>query len=473
MKKLLILFLTGAMLLMTCACTEVTNQAEEITATLQVGFGRTDITPEDSVPLAGYGNTSKRMSQDILDYLYATCIAITDAKGQTVLLYSQDLVNSSQTETVRSAVSQTTGIPAENIMVAATHTHSAPDQSSKHENINFWKLDYVNAMVEAAQAALADRSDAEMYIGSTATDRLNFIRHYKLSDGTYGGSNFGNFANNPVQDYATENDPELQVIRFARAAEDKKDILLVNWQSHPLLTGGMTATDVSADFIGNARSYLEEKTGSLFAYFTGAAGNHNPVSRIVEDMRTEDHKEYGQMLGDHVLDALDNMAKLETGDIKINRQMYTCKINHDMEDRIEDAKKVAERYNATDRDTGNILARELGFSSVYHANAIIRRAGMEQTRDVELNAVSIGGFSLIAAPYEMFANHGTYIKEATPFDMTFVITCCNGVNGYIPSTDAYDYGCYESHTGNFARETGDELAEKYVSMLNQLKNGGE
>lgn len=470
MKRCLTLLLIAAILIATCACGGTANKEEEKITAFQVGFGRTDITPEDSVPLAGYGNTSKRMSKDVLDYLYATCIAITDTKGQTILLFSQDLVNSSQTQTVRSAVSQATGVPAENIMVAATHTHSAPDQTSQHENIAFWKLDYVNRMVEAAEAALADRADAEIMIGRANTENLNFIRHYLLSDGSYGGSNFGDFANNTIVDHATTNDPGLQVLKFVRTAEVKKDILMVNWQSHPLLTGGMEATDISADFIGSTRSYLEEKTDSLFAYFTGAAGNHNPVSRIKEEMRTEDHKAYGQMLGDHVLAALENMTSLETAEIKTKQVMYECKINHDMEEKLEDAKKVAALYSATNRDTGNVLARELGFSSVYHANAVIRRAGLKQTRLVELNAVSIGGFSFIAAPYEMFANHGTYIKENTPFDMTFVISCCNGGHGYIPSTDAYDYGCYESHTGNFTRETGDELAKEYVSMLEQLKD---
>lgn len=464
--------LAFALLLNLNACVDQQIQQEEKVHSFQVGFGRSDITPEDSVPLAGYGNTGKRMSKDILDYLYTTCIAITDAKGETVLLYSQDLVNSSQTDTVRSAVSQATGIPAERIMVAATHTHSAPDQSSKHENIIFWKIKYAEKMVEAAEAALADRSAAEIYVGRAETEKLNFIRHYKLSDGSYGGSNFGDFANNTIVEHAAPNDPGVQVLKIVRPAENKKDIIMANWQSHPLMTGGLTKGDVSADFIGSMRTYLESETDDLFVYFTGAAGNHNPSSRIKEEMRTEDYKEYGKLLGDYILTAQENLTKLETADIKVNKQMYECNINHDLEEKLEDAKKVSALYSATDRDTGNVLARELGFSSVYHANAVIRRAGLEKSRSVELNAVSIGGFSFIAAPYEMFANHGAYIKENTPFDMTFVISCCNGAHGYIPSTDAYDYGCYESHTGNFTRETGDKLAAEFVSMLNQLKNGG-
>lgn len=44
------------------------------------------------------------------------------------------------------------------------------------------------------------------------------------------------------------------------------------------------------------------------------------------------------------------------------------------------------------------------------------------------------------------------------------------LTGYIPNTQSYDYGCYESHTSNFTRETGDELVEAYISMLEQLNS---
>ena len=466
MKKYVCAIL-AVLLILLPGCAEK-NETQETKQTFRVGFGRVDITPADSVPLAGYGNTSKRMSTTLLDYLYATCIAITDVEGNTLLLFSQDLVNSSQTDTVRSAISKATGVPESHIMVAATHTHSAPDQGSSHENITFWKLDYVDNMVKAAEAALADRSEATLSIGSIDTENLNFIRHYKLSDGSYGGSNFGDFTKNTIVDHAAANDPQLQVLKVTR--EGKKNILLVNWQSHPLMTGGLTKPDISADFIGSTRSYLEEKTDDYFVYFTGAAGNHNPTSRITEENRATDYKEYGQLLGDYILSATETMTSLESGEIKVNRQLYECSINHDMEEKLEEAKEVYQLYSTTDRDTGNVLARQLGFSSVYHANAVLRRAKLDQTQPVELNAISIGDFSFIAAPYEMFANHGVYIKENTPFPMTFVISCCNGANGYIPSAEAYDYGCYESHTGNFTRETGDQLAQEYVSMLKQLQN---
>ena len=54
---------------------------------LYIGFGRTCITPAESVPLAGYGNTSRRMSKRVLSDIYSTCIAFRDMEGSTVLLF--------------------------------------------------------------------------------------------------------------------------------------------------------------------------------------------------------------------------------------------------------------------------------------------------------------------------------------------------------------------------------------------------
>ena len=70
----------------------------------------------------------------------------------------------------------------------------------------------------------------------------------------------------------------------------------------------------------------------------------------------------------------------------------------------------------------------------------------------------------------MFASHGASIKANSPFDTTFVITCCNGGNGYIPTQQAHDYGCYESHTGRFIPGTGEELVKVLGESLTELKN---
>ena len=52
--------------------------------------------------------------------------------------------------------------------------------------------------------------------------------------------------------------------------------------------------------------------------------------------------------------------------------------------------------------------------------------------------------------------------------MTFVITCSGPHVGYIPTKEAYEYGCYESHTSKLSPGTAEALVEQFVTMLSDL-----
>ena len=471
MKKLLCFLLASLLILGCFGCTQSESSSgttPDTTAAFRVGYGRKDITPIDLVPLAGFGNSFNRISKGALDYLYVTCVAIADSEGNTVLLMSEDLLLSAFAVEARKQISTATGLPLENVMLAATHTHSAPDQASSDPVIATWKLRYFEQCVKAAQEALADLSPAEISIGNTDVEGLNFIRHYLLNDGTYAGDNFGNWSSG-IKDYAEPNDPQMQLIRFTRAAEDKKDVLMMNWQAHPCITGGNEKFDISADFIGSTRSYVEQQSDVNFVYFTGAAGNENCSSRIVAETPTKDNKEFGKLLGDWVLKVMENMEPVQSGPVKVKHIPFVGQIDKTMQDKLTQAKEVAALMVATDQITANAKAVEYGFSSCFHANAVVSRASMGDTQTINAYAISVGDISFITAPYEMFATHGMQIKENTPFKTTFVITLANSYLGYIPSDLAYDYGCYESHTGRFARGTGNELAAAYLDALNELK----
>ena len=83
--------------------------------------------------------------------------------------------------------------------------------------------------------------------------------------------------------------------------------------------------------------------------------------------------------------------------------------------------------------------------------------------------VGIFQFDLVAWLFGSSAALGSRMKTESPFATTFVISCCNGANGYLPTNKAFDYGCYESFTGRFARGTGDRVADTLVSMLKEMK----
>lgn len=439
-------------------------------STLEVGFGRMKITPSFGVPLAGYGNTHLRISDNVVSDLWVSCVAITDAEGNDLLLLSQGLVNSVWAEDVRQILTGATGIPQDHIVLASTHTHCGPDQNSGLQSIKAWKQEYLLQVTLAAEAAIADRAAADIYIGQTKTENLSFVRHYLMSDGSYAGDNFGDFINNTIVSHAREVDPQLQVIRFDRSTAGKKSLLMVNWQCHPMWDARVVWKNVSADYIGTTRDYIEEKTGDLFIFFQGAAGDHSTRSKFPEEVRAKDATEFGQLLGDDIIDAAQGMKQLEAAPIRVGQVMFEGDVNHTMEDKLDLAQEVEDLYRKTDRDTGNVRARQYGFSSVYHSNAVLRRSKYEATRIMGISAIRIGQLSFVTAPYEMFGDHGAAIKAGSPCESTFVLGYCNGAYGYIPNAQAYDYGCYESHTGNFTRETGDELVQTYISMLQQLQS---
>ena len=77
-----------AILLFLCACGP--KEEPEPDSKLLMGYGKAEITPKDSIQLNGYGTSSNRMSTEVLDDLYVTCIAVKE--DTTNLLYSQDLL---------------------------------------------------------------------------------------------------------------------------------------------------------------------------------------------------------------------------------------------------------------------------------------------------------------------------------------------------------------------------------------------
>jgi hypothetical protein len=86
-----------------------------------------------------------------------------------------------------------------------------------------------------------------------------------------------------------------------------------------------------------------------------------------------------------------------------------------------------------------------------------------------IDACSFGGVGFVAASYEMFSNSGLYIKENSPYEFTVISTVTNGYNNYIPSLEAYMYGCYESYTAVYEAGTAEAVAEEFVNMLKSFQ----
>jgi len=427
MKKILAFVLGITMILLLfsgCAnSTGTETMAPSINHTLSVGYGRVDISPEIGTPLDGYGNSLERPCTEVTERLYATCVAFTDQDGYTILLYHMDL-GRSYTDSApfwRAKISKETGIPTEQIMISATHVHSGPDLTlGNNAIIDDYKASLRNWVVEAAEAALADRKPAKMYTATAYPEKLNYVRHYKLSDGTYGGDGFGSFKTNTIVGHVSEADNQMQMIKFVR--EGGKDVLLLNWQGHPHRDGGSAKTNATSDIVGGMRTILEKELDCHFAYFSGASGNINNVSRIEEEKITKDYLEHAQALSNYAIEAAAGFAEVPIGKLQI---------------------------------IGSTLEAE-------------RKDGSGKQK-LPLYAFAIGDVAFITAPYEMFDTNGMAIKNASQFSMTFVITYANEHWFYIPSAYAYEYNAeYEIRVCRFVPGVAELLEAEYISMLQEL-----
>ena len=478
MKKLIVFTVLAAMLLGLCACgkkTDAPAEAQSYDGQFCVGFSRIDITPQTSVPMAGYGRTSQRMSREVRDNMYATSVAMRDAEGEIVILLSMDLQRASNitVDAIRPLVSEQTGIPGDHIMLHGTHMHSGPDLNNTKEQSIVNYIDYLNPrLVQVILESIEDLKPAELSYGSVETQGLNFVKHYQhtTADGEvkFFGDNFGTQVLDSTTKHATEADPTMWLLQITR--EGEKDIILANWRTHPTLTGGSTKYQISADLVGTFRLALEAQIDCNLIYFTGASGNINASSRIKSEMAAADVDQHGALMADYAMEGLKNMTKVETTDLKTRQTVLDMETNHTTDNLVIYAKQINAMWSqgATFAECAE-AGKPYGIRSPYFAGAIVSRSQRADSMDVELNAITIGeDVAFVTAPNELFDTNSVYVEEHSPYKMTMTFGYSNGYRGYIPSAYGWEYTSYESDCCYFLPGCGETIQDTFLSMLGEL-----
>lgn len=476
MKKLFAFLLALTMAISLCACgkeSEASGGETEnpLNGVFSVGYSRKNVTPSYTV------STSRGPSTGIISYIYTTCVVMTDADGNSVMLFQTDISAgwAMVMDSVREKVSRETGIPVSNIASAGTHTHSAPQLlTTSDPAIGKFTAELETAMVETAKEAMADRKEvSKMTTGSITlpVNTLNFVRHYTTKSGVVAGDNFGELYPSPYTGHTHDADSVMQLVRFER--KDAKAVSLINWQTHPHRYYGTGGRDLTADLVGAMRDEYEKQTGDLFAYYTGASGNVNPNSRIEKENITADFKEQGEALADYAVKCFnENMTEAPLGKLQAVSKVFTGEVNHTEDNKLAHAKAIDDQWKKDGNNrTAMTTGEKYGIGSIYHAQAIIRKANLGKTLDMELCAFGIGdSVGFVCAPYEMFDENGLQIKNGSPFKNTIVITLCNDCVCYISSEAGYEYNSYGAQTGKFVKGTGELLASEFVSMLEEAYN---
>lgn len=436
---------------------------------LMVGVGRANITPKYSVPLDGYGNTRFRMSEGAYDPQYSTCIAFTDETGETVLLFHNDLCRQHhRVLAARAAIAEATDVPVDHIILHATHNHSSPDTTSGLRIMDRYIKDLENWMIEAALKAMADRKPVdELFVTSTQVVGVNFTRHYIMDDGSICGDNLSGTGTRSVA-HVNEADHTLSLIKITR--EGGKDVILANFQAHPHSGGGGNIPYITSDMVGSMREMMERDADCKFLYFSGASGNVNSHSRIKSENVVNTYIARGQYLAQAAMRAASGYKKAAVGNVRLTLKDFLEEINHEEDCKLEDARRIAEIWATTnDRLRCVREGAKCGIYSPYHANAICARSEEPATRVLKGPGVfSVGEVAFVIVPYEMFHQMGSYIREHSPFAMTFIMSMANGCYEYHPTRDAYDFHAYEACLTRAKPGEAEKQAEAYVELLKEL-----
>ena len=157
---------------------------------LKAGFATVNINPPLGIGVSGY--YVPRFAKGVLDDLEVGALVLTCGEKQIALL-SVDAcgVDTELIEAYSAAIERATGIPAQNVFLSATHSHTggllvpsdafAADEEMIHRYANF----VGERITDAVTLALADVKPAKMgYIYGYAPERVAYIRRYKMKDGS-------------------------------------------------------------------------------------------------------------------------------------------------------------------------------------------------------------------------------------------------------------------------------------------------
>ena len=419
-----------------------------------VGYSRIDIT--GTLPIPIFEDTGTVLA----DPLYLTCTAVWDGK-EAALLMSADLrgVQKNAADRSKEMIRKQFGIPEENVIINATHTHSAPVAGTGGEASRVrWNANYYKQLPIVVEQALRDLDVIEgVYSGKGYTESLTFVRRYLMPDGTY-----KTHGSSDALGHETEADNELQTLRFDR--KNKKDVLMINYQTHHC--SGIGKGKVSADFVAPYRSAAEKELDCHFVYYQGAGGNVNFISPIPGERKYANYKEAAKGFMIATRDALSKEEPIQTGPIQVVSRDLTLTVQKDPADRVEAAKKVM----AGEESQRGTLAAQYGFESWRAANSTVKRSEKAETEDIPLTAISFGEIAFAAAPIEMFDTNGKEVRDGSPFKATYICSLANGSYGYVPSILAFPHGSYEVLACQYVPGTGEQISGELVKMLGECKS---
>lgn len=419
------LFLFGIIWINICSCLCFGQQKQAFQ--VKAGASKINITPlKEELPSNYLG---------INDSIYSRAIVIDNGSTSAALI-TVDIggFTDSSWERISKRIEEELGIPSQNVLLTATHTHSVPFRMGGD------KLE--QQILESVRQARTKLRPARIGYG-TGVSYINVNRNIidTKTRRWWEGPN-----------YEGPSDKTVAVVTF-ETPDGAPIAVYYNYAMHAVLTGNLDM--ISGDAPGAASRYIENSFDNkiVAVWSTGCEGDQNPIYfQQTFDLRDIRIKEYAKR-GEDISNAMPpGGTGLDRNDIKVARLMNEQReITKAMGVMLGEEVKHVMRNIERPVNSAEIKAAQKIVSFPGRKRTNQGRAGYEGTYvdsdsvKLRLSVLRINDIILGTINAEVFNLIGQQIKKESPYARTVIVSLTNGManSGYIPNDAAFGYQTFE------------------------------
>lgn len=454
-------------------------------AGVKAGFAERDITP--ALGMEKPGGYGKSFSKKIHDPCKVRACVFDDGKNRVALVGLDALVvPRSLVLEARAKIAERCGIPADAVMIGASHSHSSGpvgmvlpgefDHASDFvKDLAYNKSSCADAgylttvrdaVVEAVVAANEARAEGTASFGTGKEDTVAFNRRIRMWDGlSFSHPGKGNPDN---VEFAGPVDPEVGVIGYWNP-EGKLVGCVVNFSCHATTSGPW----IGANWIYYMEKVIQGFYGpeTKVVFLQGASGDVTQVNNL-DPHAAPDGDSSAQLVGGRVgaeaVKVLVGMSQARTDEVPIAALQETWKIPR----RVPAPERVKAAYELAAKDPNEAGADWVWAKETVMLDALIAK---QPKVEVEVQAVQIGPVVCVSNPAEYFCEFGLQLKKDSGFPITFPVELANGCVGYVPTLEAFHPktgGGYETRLTSYSNlhiTAGDQFRDIGLELAQKLK----
>ena len=405
-----------------------------------------DVTPRE-LPVIVNGGVSERTADRVVDPLHARCLVLDDGTTQlAIAVVDNCLMPRSLLDRAKKLAAAATGIPAERMLISATHTHSAPSvYPCLGSDCDRTYAAYLPGRIaEGIKAARRNLAPARIGWAVGQDPKNIFCRRYLMKPGTALTNPFSGTQNDRAQmnpGYQNPNamkrlgpvDPAVTVLSV-QSPEGRPIALLANYSTH---YAGSPA--VSADYFGVFCEKIKQLVGAedvtpafVAMMSNGTSGDANCCD-FDHARRDFDYVSVAEDVSRAAHEAYKTIEHRDWVRLAMEEQRLELNVRMPNRDEVARAKEFI-AANLKDRKPRN-------WTEVYARETVLLDQ-MPPSRELKLQAIRIGGLGIAAIPCEVYGSTGLKIKRNSPLRPTLNVSLANGCEGYLPPPEQFKLGGY-------------------------------